>query len=174
MTYPDDCLQRCIAPNQWWNYDKDCTEIRRGALVWAFVPHVNLTPLQFIPQGRANAEDHKAAIVEVSPLRVNAPLSRLELPVAAMTTHDDEVFAAYKAKRRPCIVYCDNCTPVDRELTKGKPSHSTAPTICLTGKGVKGICDDDGTATADAFGSPAHPSHAHLGGNQEFVHNGFF
>ena len=48
-----------------------------------------------------------------------------------MVLHDNEVWAAYRAKRRPCIVLGCPGVAVDSELRKGKPNHSTAPTFIV-------------------------------------------
>jgi hypothetical protein len=40
-----------------------------------------------------------------------------------------EVWAAYKAKKRPCLILGDNMANVDRSLTRGMPKSSSAPTM---------------------------------------------
>ncbi|MFZ2451610.1 MAG: hypothetical protein WAW36_13925 [Methylovulum miyakonense] len=46
-----------------------------------------------------------------------------------MVLHDNEVWAAYRAKKRPCLVFSADSITVDKELTRGKPNHATAPTF---------------------------------------------
>ena len=46
-----------------------------------------------------------------------------------MPSYPGEVWAAYRAKRRPCLIISYAFPPVDSALTKGMARHSTAPTI---------------------------------------------
>ena len=126
--YPDDCIQSIIHPNAWWVNNTDRT-VCRGALVFAFVPHADQTPYTFEPVARTDATQHNSAIVKVAPIRVNQPLKKTELPVAAMPSYPGEVWAAYRAKRRPCLIIGSAFPRVDPALTRGMARHSTAPTI---------------------------------------------
>jgi len=128
MTFPDDCLQSIISPTDWWVPNNN-RALCRGALVFAFAPHVDQVPFTFEPIGRANAEQHDKANIRVAPLKVDQPLKRTALPVAAMTLHDNEVWAAYRAKKRPCLVLGSDTPLVDRSVIKGMPKNSTAPTV---------------------------------------------
>lgn len=128
--YPDDCIQSIIAPSSWWVKNESQT-LCRGSLVHAFVPHVDQLPYKFEPVGRKEATRHTDAIVRVEPLKVGEPLKQVELPVAAMPLHNGEVWAAYRAKRRPCLVIGSSSPAVDSDLTKGKSKSATAPTILV-------------------------------------------
>lgn len=130
MTFPEDCLQSIVEPDPWWEENKD-KQLCRGAIVFAFLPYVDQLPYQFEPKGRTSATEHSKADVVVAPLKVNQPLKQVNLPVAAMVLHDKEVWAAYRAKKRPCLVLATEGISVDKSLTKGKPNHSTAPTILV-------------------------------------------
>lgn len=127
--FPSDCVQSVIFSGKWWVKQESAT-LCRGSLVFAFVPHVDQVPYRFEPLGRKDPTQHGAASVKVGPLRVDQPLKQVDLPVAAMPLHEGEVWSAYRAKRRPCLVLgCDH-PAVDASLVKGMPKHSTAPT-CL-------------------------------------------
>lgn len=126
--YPEDCVQFIVNPTDWWIENKEKT-LCRGALVFAFAPHVDQVPYTFEPLGRKDADQHDSARVKVSPLRVNQPLKKTDLPVAAVPLYGGEVWAAYRSKKRPCLVIGSASPPVNRELTKGMARHSTAPTI---------------------------------------------
>jgi hypothetical protein len=128
--YPDDCLQSIVGGNEWWQANTE-KRIFRGALVFAFVPHFDQVPYCFELKGRVDPTSHDEAVFRVSPLSVNAPLKPTALPVAAMPLHKGEVWAAYRAKRRPCLVIGCNSAPVAEELTRGKPKAATAPTILV-------------------------------------------
>jgi hypothetical protein len=130
QTYPDDCVQSIGDPNQWWvpNPEK---KLGRGALLTCFVPHVDQTPYTFEPIGRTQATEHTRADVRVAPLKVDQPLRQTDLPVAAMPLHGNEVWAAYRAKRRPCLVVGEQSLTVDKALTTGMPRSSSAPTMLV-------------------------------------------
>ncbi len=128
--YPEDCLQTIIKPSAWWTKN-DNHSLCRGALISTFAPHVDQIPYTFEPVGRTQADQHDAAILRVSPLSVNQPLKKTDLPVAAMTLHEGEVWAAYRAKRRPCLVIGSGSKPVDKGLTTGMANSSTASAILV-------------------------------------------
>lgn len=128
--YPKDCVQQLVKPDEWW-IKSDSKIPGRGALVTAFVPYVEQETYGFEPLGRKEASQHDSAKIKVAPLRVGQPLKRTELPVAAMPLHKGEVFAAYRAKMRPCLVVGSVSPSVDKSLTRRKPKHSTAPTILI-------------------------------------------
>lgn len=130
MNYPDDCVQTLKGADKWW-VANDKHEVCRGALLKCFIPHVDLTPYTFEPLGRTQATEHHKADVKVAPLRVDAPLKQVNLPVAAMPLHYGEVWTAYRAKRRPCIVLSEECPAVDQGLTRGMPKQSSAPTMLV-------------------------------------------
>ena len=48
-----------------------------------------------------------------------------------MPHSDGEVWAAYRAKKRPCLVIGSNNPAVEQALTKGTPKNSTAPTVLV-------------------------------------------
>ena len=130
MSLPEICLQSLAVDDSWWQEHKD-QKIVRGALIHAFVPHVDQTPFTLEPIGRDDPRGHDSAVARVSALRVDAPLKRTELPVAAMVLNGNEVWGAYRAKRRPCVVVSCAGVPVDAALTRGKPNRSTAPTFLV-------------------------------------------
>ena len=126
--YPDDCVQSVIQPDDWW-IDNSNKVLCRGALVFAFVPHVDQVPYTFGPVGRTEATRHDSARIQVAPLRIHQPPKKTDLPVAAMPLYSGEVWTAYRAKKRPCLVVGSPGPLVDTAVTRGMASHSTAPTI---------------------------------------------
>lgn len=130
MTFPEDSLQSLVDPSEWWE-KQESKELLRGSLVFAFLPHVDQVPFSFEPVGRTKADCHNLAEIKVKPLKVDQPLKITDLPVAAMSLHHNEVWAAYKAKKRPCIVIATKNSKIDKAITQGMPSHSTAPTILV-------------------------------------------
>jgi hypothetical protein len=134
--YPEDCIQAVVG-GEWWVKNEDRT-LCRGALIVAFLPHVDQVPYTFEPIGRKEADRHNNALVKVSPLKVDQPLKQTDLPVAAMTLHHGELWAAYRAKRRPCIVVGTPGDKVDKALVRGTGKSATAPTMLVApGYGVK-------------------------------------
>lgn len=131
MTFPDDCLQSVIGSEHWWKKVNNPSKVQRGDLIYAFLPHVDQVPYAFYPVGREIPTEHSRALVKVEPININAKLQQVDLPVAAMPRYVHEVWGAYRAKRRPCIVLSVESQLVDKSLTRGKANHSTAPTYIV-------------------------------------------
>lgn len=127
--FPEDSLQGLSS--NWWVKNDD-KKLSRGSLIKAFIPHVDQIPYSFEPAGRSNPREHNQADIIVKPLTINQRLSSVPLPVAAMTKSDSELWTAFRAKRRYCLVF-GNIAPesIDKKLTQGKPNHSTAPTMLV-------------------------------------------
>lgn len=130
MTYPDDCIQSLVDPQGWWIPNPE-NRVVKGALVRAFVPHIDQTPYTFAMKGRTQSTEHDRADIVVSPLKVDQPLKQLDLPVAAMPLYKGEVWGAYRAKKRPCLVVKGSSSVVDPDLTRGMPKSSSAPTMLV-------------------------------------------
>lgn len=126
--YPEDSVQSIVTPTDWWVRDEN-NEPCRGALILAFVSHVDQVPYTFEPLGRKEPDRHDSAEIRVAPLRINRPRRQTDLPVAAMPLHAGEVWAAYRAKKRPCLIIGSGGPSVDRGLTRGKAKYLTAPTV---------------------------------------------
>jgi len=126
--YPTDSIQRDVSP--WW---EECAQkkLKRGCLVFAFVPHVEQIPNTLTPIGRKDATSHERAIISISPLRINEPKSREDLPVAALTLFDKEIWTAYKAKKRPCLVLGAEQPKVPDSIRTGMPKTMTSPTALV-------------------------------------------
>ena len=123
--YPEDSIQAAIGPESWWVKDPD-SGIKRGSLVLAFVPYVDQIPYTIEPVGRRQPDQHHEATVKIGPLRTQKARRTSNLPVAAMPLHHGEVWTAYRAKKRPCLVLGCGGVAVDRNLVKGSPKRSTA------------------------------------------------
>lgn len=126
--YPEDCLQSIIKPTPWWVNNEEKI-LCRGALVFAFTPHVDQVPYTIKPVGRKEADQHNSAILDIGPLRINQPRNRTDLPVAAMSLNDGEIWAAYRAKKRPCLVVGSINPVVEGSIKRGMPNSHTAPTV---------------------------------------------
>lgn len=129
MKYPDNSAQNVLG-SPWWIKNTG-TNLQRGSLIFAFVAHVDQTPYTLSPIGRKNSEEHDTAYMTIEPLSANAILKKTELPVAAMTLHHNEVWGAYRTKKRPCIVLGTGGPTVEKSLTRGKPNAQTAPTLLV-------------------------------------------
>ncbi len=103
MKYPDDCIQSLIGADGWWEKN-DTHQVVRGTLISCFVPHPDRVPYTFEVMGRTEPTEHARADVRVRPLHADHVARKAELPVAAMPLHQGEVWAAYRAKVRPCLV----------------------------------------------------------------------
>ncbi|MFH0782005.1 MAG: hypothetical protein V2B20_08660 [Pseudomonadota bacterium] len=129
--FPADSIQYLVLElgESWWETSPG-SEISCGDLVKAFVPHVDQLPFGVKPSGRAVATEHGRGILDVEIIQVGAPLSRRPgLPVAAMTLHEGEWWAAYRAKKRPCLVVAEPGDQVSSSLTRGMPSRNTVPAL---------------------------------------------
>lgn len=128
--YPEDCIQSIVGSDKWWVKYEEST-LCRGALIFAFAPHVDQIPYTIKPIGRTAADDHNTARVSVAPLRVDQPLKKTDLPVAAMPLRAGEVWTAYRAKKRPCLVLGSNSPHIEKSLIRGMPNSATAPTVLV-------------------------------------------
>ncbi|MDP8314873.1 MAG: hypothetical protein RAP70_07350 [Candidatus Celaenobacter antarcticus] len=128
--FPDDSVQSIITPSLWWE-ETETKNLERGCLVYAFIPHVDQVPYTIKPVGRSQAERHDSAKLDIAPLRMKDRRKKEDLPVAAMTLHDSELWAAYRAKKRVCLVLGSAVPAVDNKLRFGMPKKSTAPTVIV-------------------------------------------
>jgi len=128
MTFPIDSIQGIV--ELWWE-GCDKNELKRGALIKAFVPHVDQIPNTLIPVGRKEADEHNKAIIEISPLRINHARPKEKLPVAALSLPEDELWTAYRAKKRPCLVIGTRQPQVDNALRHDMPRKLTSPTLIV-------------------------------------------
>ncbi len=128
--YPIDSIQSVIIPSPWWK-DSRGNELKRGSLIYAFVPHIDQVPMTLTPKGRKTAEQHDKAIFDIAPLRIKNPRSGEDLPVAALSLHQGELWTAYRSKKRPCLVLANKQPMVDDKLRRDMPRKTTSPTIIV-------------------------------------------
>lgn len=126
--FPTDSVQNTVTT--WWEKDPSI-ELKRGSLIYAFVPHVDQIPNTLKPQGRKEAREHDKAVIEIAPLRINDRRPREALPVAALSVHDGELWTAYRAKKRPCLVIGTKQPMVDDRDRRDMPKNLTSPTILI-------------------------------------------
>lgn len=141
--YPDDCVQTLVEPT-WWekNTSKD---LRRGRLVWAFIPISDQVPIKLTVTGRSEPTEHNSALVKLEPLRIGERQRKTPLPVAALPQYANEERGVYRVKRRPGIIVADGSQEVPKQVTLGKAKRHTAPMTlvapsfgCDEGKGRDG------------------------------------
>lgn len=130
MNFPDDSLQSLVASSPWWQ-ETESQSVDRGYLIKAFIPHVDQTPNTIEPVGRQDANIHSKAIVRIRPLDIQSPRKREDLPVAAMTLYQNEVWTAYRAKLRPCLIMGKTRNIVESNVRKGQPKRNTASTLLV-------------------------------------------
>lgn len=142
--YPSDSVQGQIG-EAWWEETRD-PKLRRGSLIWAWVPYIVEVPTEICPIARVDGKDHQHVEIRACQFhRANKP-EKPELPVAALYTHDDERWLAYKAKERPAIVLADLCEPLTAPQGGYKPHYQ--PTIAVApcfgiGAGTRASFDDE-------------------------------
>lgn len=131
MIYPDKSIQASISPSSWWIKDES-HELRRGRLLKAFVPHVDLTPVTLIPKGRSDdPTDHSLVRYKLEPLQIHKTRSLPTLPAAVFPEFTGEVRAVFRAKKRPVIVISLGGPEIPDKLRRGKPRWQTNPTILV-------------------------------------------
>ena len=88
--YPEDSIQAVSGASDWWVQDAK-HEIRRGSLIYAFVPHVDQLPYTVEPVGRRQPDQHTAAEVKIAPLVHPEPFaSRIDHNKAVLSRHGFE------------------------------------------------------------------------------------
>ncbi len=129
--YPDDSIQFAFfSEGDWWEKNDERVP-RRGSLIWAIVPYVDQIPYAFDPVGRRQPDRHNDAEFRIVPMDAKQSLGQADLPVAAFPVREGETWAAYRSKRRPCLVLGCPGERVTRDLTMGKPKSGTAPTLLV-------------------------------------------
>ena len=124
--YPEDSIQAFIEP--WWVTHAE-PGIKRGLLLRAFVPHVRQDPMILVPTGRQSPTDHSAAKYRIEPLNIKQPPRAPSPPVAGLTWYEREVYAVYRAKKRPVLVVSTGGPEIPRGLMHGAPKWQTTPTV---------------------------------------------
>ncbi len=128
MNYKEDSIQYFCYP--WWVTDNS-TEISRGRLIWAFLPHIDQISYRLVMEGRKAATDHQSALFRMEPLRINSSQKRNLLPVAGVPLFKGEVLIASKAKKRPAIIVSAGGEEISNNLRIGKPKWQTSPAIIV-------------------------------------------
>lgn len=128
MTFPTDSIQNVVS--SWWD-ECDQKALKKGSLIFAFVPHVDQIPNTLIEFGRTESDQHHRATLKVSPLRIKDARPKEALPVAALSLHEGELWTAYRAKKRPCLVVGNGVPKVDDILRRDMPKKLTSPTILV-------------------------------------------
>ncbi len=100
-------------------------------MVQAFLPHVDQVPYTIIPKGRKDPKTHDKAYVQIRELDIKRPRTREDLPVAAMSLNEKEIWSAYRAKKRPCLVVGKARGTVDSAARRNMPKRSTAQTLLV-------------------------------------------
>lgn len=124
--YPEISIQNFVG--SWWE-NEPSRDYRRGRLIKAYVPHVNLVPYCLQVSGRKAATDHSSALFEIKPTRINAPRIDKSLPVAALPEGKGESYGVYRQKKRPLVIVSSGGEDVPKALKANKPGWQTAPTV---------------------------------------------
>ena len=128
MSFPTDSVQNIVT--SWWE-ERDKKDLKKGSLIYAFVPHVDQVPITLTIIGRKEAEKHKEAKLNITPLRINDYRPKEALPVAALSLHEGELWTAYRAKKRPCLVVGTEQPKVDNSLRRDMPKKLTSATLLV-------------------------------------------
>jgi hypothetical protein len=130
QNYPDISIQSAISPSPWWLHESS-RDVRRGRLIWAFLPHVDQVPYKLTPIGRVSATEHQQATVRIEPLRIKQPQPYITLPVAGMPSYPGEVRIVQRAKRRPALVLGLGGLSLPKQMTLRRPVWQVSHTILV-------------------------------------------
>lgn len=128
--YPEKSVQNVVSPDPWW-VKTPTKGLRRGRLIWAFLPHVDQIPYTLVSEGRRDGVTHKEAGVRIEPLRIKQTQPYTPVPVAGLPCIDGEIRIVSRAKKRPALVISLGGEFVPRKLVRDKPRSMTAPTILV-------------------------------------------
>jgi hypothetical protein len=128
--YPDISIQSTIIPSSWWVEDES-KDLKRGRLIFAFLPHVDQIPNKLTPIGRTEGTLHDKITYRIEPLRIKQCQPHITLPVAAMPSYPGEAYIVQRAKRRPCLVLGNGGIPLPKEMFQGRPGWQVSPIILV-------------------------------------------
>ena len=128
-TYPERSAQSLVG-GDWW-IRKESTDICRGRLIWAFIPHVREEPWILELTGRGEARSHSNPTYTLHTQSVFRPPDRPTLPTAVWPAFENEHLTVYPAKSRPALVISTGGTDVPDEFRKATARWITAPTILV-------------------------------------------
>lgn len=120
QSFPEDCLQYYFEP--WWIRAED-QEVRRGRLIWAFVPHVDQQPYVLVAKGGSD--------FEIELLQGSRVPGGADLPVAGLPHYPGEVRLVHRAKKRPALVLGTGGSEIPKSLRTGSARHQTHSTILV-------------------------------------------
>ncbi|MBU0990942.1 MAG: hypothetical protein KJ737_00495 [Proteobacteria bacterium] len=126
--YPDVSPQNLIEP--WWIEHSD-DDFKPGKLIWAFLPHVEQIPYTLEPIGRDEPTEHTTGKVQIKRFEISSPPIKKNLPLAAMPVFKNEMFCAYRTKKRPAIIISKGGTFIEKALTKNKSKWRTDRTVLV-------------------------------------------
>ncbi|HLM44605.1 MAG TPA: hypothetical protein VK458_12095 [Myxococcaceae bacterium] len=129
VEYPDDCLQSLAEP--WWEKTEKA-DLRRGRLLWSFIPHADQIPWALIPVGRSEPTDHHRGDYRIEQLRAKQTPTAPRLPVAALPQYPGEAYIAQRAKKRPALVLYERGGDIPPALRGGSSAKwMTNPTLLV-------------------------------------------
>ena len=135
MRYKEDSIQYCSGYyDNWWKEDEENIKptLKRGRLIWAFLPHTFQVPYKLDIVDRTNdPTNHNKAFYEMSSLNVSYNPAKANLPSAAINLHQGEILIANKAKKRPAIVISTGGDKIDKKLTLGVAKYQISSTILV-------------------------------------------
>jgi len=122
-SYPEDSIQdvlgfKHLGDNGWWTVQSPVV-LERGALVYVFVPHANVAPLELVPSRGVDSRSHATAETKITPFLLSARHAQPDPPVSALPQFPNDRFQIVRGKRRPAIVISNgNAYPELRGVKK--------------------------------------------------------
>ncbi|KAF0159514.1 MAG: hypothetical protein FD159_455 [Syntrophaceae bacterium] len=126
--YSEHSIQYFI--DDWWINDNTC-DLRRGRLLWAFIPHMDQQPMILVPEGRSSPMDHSKANYKIEPLQIKKLHEYPKLPIAALPSYAGEVRAVYRMKKHPVLVVGSEPPEVPKRQRAGGAAWQFLPYILV-------------------------------------------
>ncbi|MGV8081926.1 MAG: hypothetical protein AB2L22_17900 [Syntrophales bacterium] len=126
--YPENSIQYFF--DNWWINDGSL-DLRRGRLLWTFIPHMDQQPMILVPEGRTSPTDHTRANYKIEPLQIKKPHEHPKLPIAALPSYAGEIRAVYRAKERPVLVVSSEPPEVPKRQRVGGAAWQFLPYVLV-------------------------------------------
>jgi len=124
-----NCLIRDLAAD-WWIV-KEEAPFCRGRLAWAFVNHIDKTPMTLVPTREQDPASHNKAEFRIESRKIKEPRPKGILPVAGMPLYQSEDYIVNRSKMRPVLILSEGGDEIDKNLCRDWPSWQRYLTVLV-------------------------------------------
>ena len=100
-------------------------------MAWAFVNHIDQTPMTLIPTRESNPRDHKKAEYRLEKRKIREPRPAGILPVAGMPLYEGEEYIVNRSKNRLVLILSEGGPEIEKKLVKDQPNYQRYPTVLV-------------------------------------------